>query len=348
MTEFVTWQGRTWESHFGDPVAEHRAVRSDVGVWDVSPLRKWNFHGCGVLAALDRIFTNDIRDLQPGQARYSAFCDATGHLLGDAVLFLIEIDRAWVFTARDADGAHFRRVLGSAQVGVEEFTDEMACLQLQGPRSRELLHELSGRPGPGTLRRFRFGRAPVRVAGVPCLVARLGYSGEPGYELFCAMTHRTRLWDELVAAGARPYGFAAVNTLRIEAGLIMLDQDYIPGVTNPYDISLGRVIKLHKGPFHGRDGLRRLSRDRTLATLVWQGKYVPWPQSPVLAHGKLIGVTTSACSSPTFHLGLGLSILETAAATPGDLLQIHDGDVVINAHVSKTPAYAPARRRLGA
>lgn len=348
MAEFVTWQERRWEWHFGDPIGEHRAVRSEVGVWDLSELRKWNCHGSHVLEALDRIFTSEVRNLQAGQARYTAFCDDNGLLLGDAILLRPDADRVWVCTARDADGAHFRRILGAGPVAVEEFTGEVACLQLQGPRSAELLCALSGQSCPARLRYFQVGRVPVEVAGIRCIVARVGYSGELGYELFCAMSDRMRLRAELMAAGARPYGLAAVESLRIEAGLIMLGRDYFPAITNPYDVSLGRIIKLDKGPFCGREALAVAPRHRRIATVSWEGTHVPRTPSPVLAGGETVGMITSACWSPTLHRGLGLTVLETVVATPGVSLEIHDIDTVTAVRVVQTPAYDSLRHRVRA
>ena len=101
--EFMDWEGWYWPNHFGDPVAEHHAVRRDVGVWDESPLRKWDFRGRDALAAADRIFTNDMLGLEVGQVRYAPFCDANGKMVGDGTVFKVADDSAWVITALDSE-----------------------------------------------------------------------------------------------------------------------------------------------------------------------------------------------------------------------------------------------------
>src|SRR5690348_4385164 len=137
--EFMDWEGWYWPNHFGDPVAEHNAVRSDVGIWDESPLRKWEFSGKDALLAADRIFTNDMLGLEVGQVRYAPFCDENGKMLGDGTVFKMADDRAWVVTALDSDLDHFRKVAGDLDVEMQDVTKSVPHVQLQGPRSRELL-----------------------------------------------------------------------------------------------------------------------------------------------------------------------------------------------------------------
>ena len=106
--DFVEWEGWYWPNHFGDAVVEHRAVRERVGVWDESPLRKWDFRGRDALVAADRIFTNDMLGLAVGQVRYGPFCDENGKMVGDGTVFKFADDHAWVVTALDSDVEHFR------------------------------------------------------------------------------------------------------------------------------------------------------------------------------------------------------------------------------------------------
>ena len=117
--EFMEWEGWLWPSHFGDPTAEHRAVRDGVGVWDASPLRKWDFRGPDALRAADRIFTNDILGLQVGQVRYAPFCDEHGKMVGDGTVFKFGDGHAWVVTALDSDLDHFLGVTAGLDVEIE-------------------------------------------------------------------------------------------------------------------------------------------------------------------------------------------------------------------------------------
>ena len=141
--EFMDWEGWLWPNHFGDPIAEHRAVREGVGVWDESPLRKWDFRGPDALCAADRSFTNDMLGLEAGQIRYAPFCDEDGKMVGDGTVFKFDEEHAWVITALDADLDHFRAVAGGLDVEIEPITSDLPHVQLQGPRSRDLLAGLA-------------------------------------------------------------------------------------------------------------------------------------------------------------------------------------------------------------
>src|SRR5690242_12564049 len=198
--EFMDWEGWYWPNHFGDAVGEHNTVRQAAGVWDESPLRKWDFRGSDALAAADRVFTNDMLGLAVGQVRYGPFCDENGKMVGDGTVFNFGGDRAWVITALDSDLDHFRQVVGGLDVSIEPITEQLPHIQLQGPDSRDLLSGLTDADVEG-LRYFRFWPDTVNVGGVPCWVSRTGYSGELGYEIFCAPDHAEDLWAAVTGAG---------------------------------------------------------------------------------------------------------------------------------------------------
>ena len=217
--EFMEWENWYWPTEFGDAVAEHNAVRQDVGVWDESPLRKWDFTGPDALAAADRIFTNDMLGLEIGQVRYAPFCDENGKMVGDGTVFKFTDSSAWVITALDSDLDHMRDVVDGLDVAIEPITEKLPHLQLQGPRSRDLLAGLVDEEVEA-LGYFRFLPHQVHVGRVPAWVSRTGYSGELGYEIFTEPDYAEELWGVLTEAGAKPYGLSAVETLRIESGLI--------------------------------------------------------------------------------------------------------------------------------
>ena len=141
--EFAAWEGWDWIAGFGNAHAEHRAVRTACGVWDESPLQKWELHGPDALLAADRFFTNDMRSLRPGQVRYGAFCDDDGRMLGDGTVFAFGAERCWVITALESDGGALREAAGPLDYTLERRTAELPHLQLQGPRSREVLRALA-------------------------------------------------------------------------------------------------------------------------------------------------------------------------------------------------------------
>ena len=344
--EFVEWEGWLWADHFGDPRREHHAVRRDVGVWDLSPLRKWEFHGPHAVHAADYIFTQDIRGLERGQLRYSPFCDGEGKMVGDATVFKLAEGRLWTFTARDGDGDHFREAASGFDVAIRCITDELACLQIQGPGAREFssgfVRDIDRLPF------FRFWPEPLSVADVSCWVARIGYSGELGYELFCPSRQAERLWDALLASRGMPYGLAAAETLRIEAGMILIGRDYLPYRSSPYDVSLDRLVRLDKDRFIGKEALAAIaaSPPRRLITIVVESDTTMPPNgTPILKAGSTVGMVTSSCWSPTYGTVLALGIVERAAAEEGGRVQIGATAGQLSGTMRTAPMHDPQRTR---
>jgi glycine cleavage system T protein (aminomethyltransferase) len=344
--DFMDWEGWLWPNHFGDPVAEHRAVREGVGIWDESPLRKWDFTGPDALRAADRIFTNDMLGLARGQVRYAPFCDADGRMVGDGTVFKLDDEHAWVITALDSDLEHFEDAVRGLDVEMTAITAELPHVQLQGPRSRELLAGVCD-ADVSALRYFHFFPEQVRVGGVPAWVSRTGYSGELGYEIFCAPADAPALWSSLTGAGAVPYGLAAVETLRIESGLIFIGYDYFQHQTNPYDVSLDKVIRLDTGDFNGRQTLAQTAEapPRRFVTLALDGEAVPEYGAAVTSGGEAAGTLTSPCASPTLGRVIGLAVLESRFAAPGTGVDVALGDGTASATVEPLPIYDPDKRR---
>jgi aminomethyltransferase len=343
---FMDWEGWYWPSDFGDPTAEHEAVRTDVGVWDASPLRKWRFVGPDALAAADRAFTNDMRSIEVGQVRYAPFCDADGKMVGDGTVFRTAVDECIVVTALDADLDHFRTVADGLEVEIAPATAELPQIGINGPRSRELLQSLC-EADIASLRYFRFWPEPVEVGGVPVRISRTGYSGELGFELFCPPDGATALWEAVVGAGARPYGLAAVETLRIESGLIFIGYDYFQHETSPFDMSLDALIRFDGPEFNGKAALRAeaVSPPRRLVTLELDGDDVPEYGAAVTCDGAAAGTLTSPCASPTLGRVIGMAVLETVHAAPGTRVEVALGDGTVGATVASLPLYDTAKTR---
>ena len=344
--DFMDWEGWYWPNHFGDAAAEHRAVREDVGVWDESPLRKWDFTGPDALAAADRIFTNDMLGLEIGQVRYGPFCDENGKMVGDGTVFKFTDSSCWAITALDSDLDHFNDVVSDMDVSIQPITDDLPHVQLQGPRSRELLTGLVDEDVEG-LGYFRFLPHQVHVGRAPCWVSRTGYSGELGYEIFCDPDYAEELWGLLTEAGAKPYGLAAVETLRIESGLIFIGYDYFQHQTDPFDMSLDKVIRLDGGDFHGKAALEQTAKSppRRLVTLSVDGSDVPEYGAAVTKDGEPAGTLTSPCESPTLGKVIGMAVLETRFASKGEGVEVALGDGTVSATVDDFPIYDPDKRR---
>lgn len=343
--ELVDWEGWFWPNHFGDPVAEHHAIRNDVGVWDASPLRKWDFTGSDALAAADRIFTNDILGLEVGQIRYAPFCDESGKMVGDGTIFRLADDHCWVVTALDSDLEHFHQVVSGLDVAIEPVTEQAPHVGLQGPRSRELLAGLCDADVAG-LRYFRFWPEQVTVGGVACWVSRTGYSGELGYEIFCSPGGAEDLWSVLTGAGARPYGLAAVETIRIESGLIFIGFDYFQHETDPFDMSLDKVIVLDTGDFCGKAALAETARKppNRLVNVVVEGD-VPEYGAAITKNGEPVGTLTSPCESPTLGKVMGMAVIQTPHAGKGGQLEVAVGESTAPATVADFPIYDPGKKR---
>ena len=344
--EFMEWEGWCWPNHFGDPVAEHNAVRRHVGVWDESPLRKWDFTGPDALAAADRIFTNDMLGLEIGQVRYAPFCDANGKMVGDGTVFKFTDASCWVITALDSDLDHMNDVVAGMDVSIEPITEDLPHVQLQGPGSRELLAGLVDEEVE-RLGYFRFLPHQVHVGRAPCWVSRTGYSGELGYEIFCEPDYAEEIWGTLTDAGATPYGLAAVETLRIESGLIFIGYDYFQHETDPFDMSLDKVVRLDGGDFQGKDALAATAKSppRRLVTLSLEGSEVPEYGAAVTKDGEPAGTLTSPCESPTLGRVIGMAVLETRFARKGETVEVALGDGTVAATVDDFPVYDPEKRR---
>ncbi len=342
--ELVEWEGWYWPNHFGDPVAEHHAIRNDVGVWDASPLRKWAFEGPDALRAADLVFTNDMQTLEVGQVRYAPFCDENGKMVGDGTVFRTAEDRAIVVTALDSDLDHFRSVVGGLDVEITPHTKERPQLGINGPRSRELLQGLTD-ADLSTLRYFRFIPELVDVGGVPCYISRTGYSGELGFEVFCSPDGAEQLWAAVTGAGARPYGLAAVETIRIESGLIFIGYDYFQHETSPYDMGLDKLIVLDK-EFCGRDALAKeaASPPNRFVTLVVDGP-VPEYGAAVTSGGERVGTLTSPCESPTLGKVIGLTVLRSDLAREGEQVEVAVEDGTAPATVAPLPIYDTEKKR---
>jgi len=337
---FQNDDGWWWIQGLGDWESEYRAVRTDVGVWDLSPLVKWDFRGRDALAAANHVNGNDLTTLAIGQVRYGPLLNESGGVVDDATTYRVSEDRVLVMTNGQRHEPYWAEHLAGFDVTVRNIVREMPHLSIQGPRSREVVQALTA-VDLSTLGYFRFLPEPVVVGGATGILARTGYGGEMGYEFFTDDEGLVTLFDELVASGVRPFGTAAIYPLRLEAGLVIAGLDYDPGETTPYDCGLEKFVKLDRGDFVGRDALVALAADppNIYRTLLFDGG-LPERRTPVMRAGVEIGTFRAGSTSPTFGV-LGSAVLRRGAVEDGDTVEV-DG---VSATVAPWCVYDPDKKR---
>jgi aminomethyltransferase len=353
--EWTDWEGWAWADHFGDPEAEHRATREASNIWDESPLRKWDMKGPDALKLADVLFTNDMSALDAGQVRYGAICDDDGQMIMDGTIFKYADDHCFSITSYDSDLDWFRKVASDRglDVQVEDMTAAMPHLQVQGPKSRDILAPITEGTDLAGLRYFRFVPDDVKVGGVPCMVSRTGYSGELGYELYCKPDHAADLWNAVLdagrPAGMLPIGLSAIETLRIESGLLFPDVDYFQHKTDPFEVRLDKLVKLDKpGDFIGKAALARIANEgtpRLLTTLRLEGDETPEYGAAVTKDGKEVGTVRSPAGSPTFGEQLAMAAIDRDLADEGTNVEVALGDGTVQATGAAFPYYDTQKSR---
>jgi aminomethyltransferase len=353
---WTDWEGWAWAADFGDAVAEHQATRTACSLWDESPLRKWDLRGPDAVALADVLFTNDMSALEIGQVRYGAICDEQGKMIMDGTVFRLADDHCLSITSYDSDLDWFKQVASDRglDVQIEDRTAQMPHLQIQGPNAREVLGPITEGADVGTLRYFRFQHEGVSVGGVPAWLSRTGYSGELGFEVYCAVDDAEQLWNAVLRAGEphglRPIGLSAIEMLRIESGLLFPDIDYFPHDTDPYEVRLDNVIKPDKpGDFVGRDAIRTIAAQgtpRLLTTLRIDGDQVPEYGAAVTQDGRDVGILRSPCQSPSFDMQvIGMAAIERDLVKDGQQVDVALGDGTVGATVAPFPLYDTEKRR---
>jgi aminomethyltransferase len=352
---WTDWEGWAWAADFGDPVAEHQATRTACNMWDEAPLRKWDLRGKDALALADALFTNDMAALEVGQVKYGAMCDEQGKMVMDGTIFHVAEGHCLSVTSYDSDLDWFRKVAAdrSLEVAVEDVTAKMPHLQVQGPLAREVLGPITEGADVSSLRYFRFLTDGVTVAGVPVWLSRTGYSGELGFELYCQPEDASQLWRAVRRAGEphglRPIGLSAIETLRIESGLLFPDIDYFPHQTDPFEVRLNNVIKLESGSdFVGRDALVQIASQgtaRLLSTVRIDGDEVPDYGAAVTVDGRDVGIVRSPCASPTFGEVIAMAAIDRDHAADGARVEVALGDGTVGASIAPLPMYDTEKKR---
>jgi len=345
---FAEFGGWSMPLQYGSIVAEHRAVRSAVGVFDVSHLGKVRVVGPGARAFLNACLTNDLDRIGPGQAQYTLCCTEAGGVVDDLICYLRADDEVFLVPNAANAAEVARRLLEAAPPGVEvtDLHAAYAVIAVQGPASDEVLEAL-GVEADFAYMQFRDGR----IAGRGLTVCRTGYTGERGYELVCPAADAGDVWDAVMDAGAPlgmvPCGLGARDTLRTEMGYPLHGHELSLEIT-PVQAGLVWAVGWHKPSFWGAAALRK-ERDagpaRRLRARRSSGRAIPRPGMEVRdAAARPLGVVTSGTFSPTLQVGIGLALLDPATA-PGTRAWVAIRDRVEPFEVCKPPLVEPRVRQ---
>jgi aminomethyltransferase len=355
---------------------EYNAIRNAAALIDVSPLFKYMVTGRDASRLVDRLVTRDATRLGVGQVMYTPWCDEQGKVIDDGTVSRLA-ENVYRWTAADPSLRWFVQNASGLDVEVEDVSERVAALAVQGPTSSALLQRVA-EADVASLKYY--GVTSGRIDGVPVDISRTGYTGDLGYEIWMAWEDATRVWDALAAAGGafdlRPAGMIALDIARIEAGLLLVDVDYfgshkalIPSQKySPFELGLGRLVKLDKGQFVGRAALQREHSKGSPRQIV--GLEIDWlevealfekvglpPQVPATAsrvavpvyrHETQVGKATSTTWSPVLKKLIALATVESSVADIGEKLKIEvTVEAVrhqVTATIVKTPFYNPPRK----
>ncbi|MBI4364113.1 MAG: aminomethyl transferase family protein [Candidatus Latescibacteria bacterium] len=372
------WAGYQMASAY-DPQPDHEyaAIRNAAALLDVSPLHKYMITGKDAARLLDRMITRDMTKCAVGQVYYTPWCDAAGKVVDDGTVSRLG-ETMYRLTSADSSLRWLHLNAAGMDVRIEDVSESVGALALQGPLSRAILSRVS----PADFQALKYFRViSTTIRDIPVAVSRTGYTGDLGYEIWVEAPRAVALWDALVEAGASygltPAGVWALDIARIEAGLIMMDVDYHSThralieeqKSSPFEINLGWAVSPTKGPFNGRRALAAerargpawgfvglevdwVSFERVFLAhrLPPQIPNVAWRASvPVYREGARVGYATSGCWSPQLKKSLALAHLTAPHFEAGTQVEIevtveHQRRLA-SARVRKLPFFDPERKK---
>ena len=355
---------------------EYNAIRNAAALIDVSPLFKYRVTGRDATRLVDRIVTRDMRKVSVGQVIYTPWCDAKGKVIDDGTVSRLA-ENTYRWTAADPSLRWFHQNAAGMEVEIEDISEQVAALALQGPTSGQLLQKLAD----ADIEKLKYFRVTAgQIAGVPVEISRTGYTGDLGYEIWIPADEAVKVWDALMESGRafdiHPAGMLALDVARIEAGLLLIDVDFNGSKKaliesqkySPFEMGLGRLVNLDKGRFVGQAALaleQRRGHPREIVGLeidwqgverVYEGVGLP-PTAPPTASrvavpayrdGAQIGKVTSTTWSPTLKKLIALATVRREHAKPGTRLEMEiTVEAVrhrVGAAVVKTPFFNPKRK----
>ncbi len=355
---------------------EYNAIRNAAALIDITPLYKYIVQGRDATRLVNRVITRDINKVKPGQVIYCCWCDEQGKVIDDGTITRLE-ENKYRWTAADPSLRWFRQNGLNMDVAIEDVSESVAALALQGPTSGRLLKSVA-QADIANLKYFRMTSGSI--AGVPVDISRTGYTGDLGYEIWAPWSDAVKVWDALMASGRQfdihPAGMLALDVARIEAGLLLIEVDYIsskkaliPEQTySPFELGFGKMVHLEKENFVGRNALIQQQKTGVARQLV--GLEMDWVEIeeryekfgltpaaatqasrvhvPVYLGSKQVGKATSTTWSPILKKMIALASVDTAHAQPGTKLQMEITIEAVRqkvaATVVKLPFFNPGRK----
>lgn len=348
MTEFAGW---SMPVQFGGIKQEHQAVRDRAGMFDISHMGKFELHGPGVMAALQRLVPSNLDRLTQGKAQYTVLLNPEGGIIDDLIVYLKSPRAsdgspdaetvALIVNAATTDKDKTWLLSHLVDTGIElvDESRDRALISLQGPAAVALLQPHS----PDNLDKLgRFAHRDTTLLGQPAWIARTGYTGEDGFEIMTDPDTAQTLWQTLAEAGVAPCGLGSRDTLRLEAAMALYGQD-INDTTSPLEAGLGWLVHLdEKGDFIGRSQLEAQKANgvsRRLVGLAMEGRYIARHDYPVLYQGDRVGTITSGTLAPTLNSPIALAYVAPPLAKVGQALDVDVRGEPRGATVVKRPFY---------
>jgi aminomethyltransferase len=330
---------------YSSDLAEHEAVRTNAGLFDISHMAEIFIQGTGSAAFLDYSFAGEASLIETGKAKYSLICNQDGGIIDDLIVYRLA-DESFLVIAnagnRDAVVEALKsRAATIGFAGVTDKSDDFALLAIQGPNATKILQSVTD-TDLSTLPYYSIGEGTV--SGVHAYLCRTGYTGEDGFEVLFSSDDAVKVFNALIEAGAVPCGLASRDTLRLEAGMPLYGHELNLDV-NPYEAGFARVVRLDRDDFVGRDALLELSTktpSRMLAGLIGEGKRAARADYPLYADNEStvqIGIITSGALSPTLGYPVAMGYLETDFSVIGNTVSVDIRGTRLPMTIVKLPFY---------
>ena len=326
--------------------AEHMAVRQKCGLFDVSHMGEFEIRGDKAVDFVNYVTTNNVAALAVGQVHYSTILNEKGTIEDDCLVYRFRDKLMMVVNAsnREKDLAHIQRYAKRFGVAIDDISDDIALLALQGREAERILAPLT-KTDLSKIEYYHF--AEGSVAGVNCIISRTGYTGEDGFELYFPNAGAKKVWDALTKGGdVTPCGLGSRDSLRLEMGMALYGND-IDATTTPLEANLGWLVKLDKGEFVGSDALQKQKKEgvkRRLTGFTAQERAIPRHGYPVFFNGAPSDVVKSGTMSPMLGVGIGTCYLP-AGTKEGTPVEIEIRGKRVSCTVTKMPFYKEASHK---